>query len=151
VTVNYIKFRIIRLENTYKNDFRDELYDTIEENESFKMQDVTHFKWDKMYIIRPYISKAEIEKIVGTNWTTSNTYLGYLAEKTFLGKYPLDDDSLHKLVFTKEGKVLLDITINRMKIDFTRVKDYVCSNDIEFFIQDEGNGKIVLDNNKHTR
>ena len=151
VIVDYINFRTIRLENIYENDFNYELYKTVENYESFKMKDVTPFIWDKIYIIRPYISKLEMEKILGEKWTTSDTYLEYLIEKTFLGKHPLDDDSLHKLIFTKEGKVILDITINRMEIDFTRLNDYVYPNDIEFFIQEESNRKIVLNNNNYIR
>ena len=144
VVADYINFRITRIENIYHNDFKDNLYKITQDNEQFKMREVTNFKWDKMYIVAPYTSKSEMEEIVGKKWTTSNTYLGYLFEKTFFGKYPLDGDLFHKLIFTRKGEVMLDITLNRMDIDFMEVKNRVCSNDVEFFIKEERNKRIIL-------
>lgn len=64
-----------------------------------------------------------MERIVGSSWTTSSSFIGYLLDRTFLGAYPLDDDSLNKLVFTKNGKVVLDVTLNRSIADFTSLKE----------------------------
>ncbi|EOD00360.1 hypothetical protein [Caldisalinibacter kiritimatiensis] len=145
--IDYFNFRLMKIDNKYYDEFKDRLYKVTQEKTSFNMKDVTPFQWDKMYIISPYTSKSEIQEIVGIKWTTSNTYLGYLLyQKTILGKYPLDDDIFHKLVFIKGEEVLLDITLNRMEIDFTKVKDVVFYNKAEFVIKKEGDRCIILKN-----
>lgn len=137
---------MIRIQNEYYNDFKDRLYKTTKEKSEFNMEEITSFEWDKMYIILPYTSKPEMEEKVGIQWTTSKTYFGYLYEKTILGKHPLDDDGIHKLVLTKEEKVVLDITLNRMEIDFTQVQEVILFNDSQFIIKKEGNRCIILKN-----
>lgn len=122
VLSSYINFRIIKVDNNYAGDFRNQLTVSVEA-ESFSMKDLTPFIWDKMYVIKPYTSKTEMQKILGIKWTTANTYLGYLLEKTYFGEYPLDDDRFHKLIFVKDDEVILDITIDRVEADFTKIDE----------------------------
>lgn len=126
---SYIKFKIIKIDNTYYDDFKGKLEMTMQKKSNFYMWELTSFEWDKMYIIKPYTSKTEMEEIVGIKWTTYNTYLGYLFEKTYFGEYPIDDDIFHKLVFVKDNKIILDITINRAMADFTNIDEIIYYND----------------------
>lgn len=126
---SYINFKIIQIDNTYQDDFKAKLERTIQKESNFYMGELTSFEWDKMYIIRPYTSKTEMEEIVGIKWTTYNTYLGYLFEKTYFGEHPLDDDIFHKLVFVKDNKVILDITICRSRADFTYIDEIIYYDD----------------------
>lgn len=125
---SYINFRMQRIDNIYANDFKSKLITAISD-ESFYMKDLTAFEWDKMYVIRPYTSKTEMQKIIGIKWTTYNTYLGFLFEKTFFGEYPIDDDIFQKLVFVKDEKVILDITIQRVVADFTQIEQIISYGD----------------------
>lgn len=126
---SYINFRMIKIDNIYHNEFRDNLATTVQQESSFYLNDLTPFHWDKAIIIQPYTSKTEMQNILGQQWTNRNTYPGYLMEKTFLGKYPLDDDIFHKLIFVKDEKIVLDITIPRGTADFTQIKEIIYSDD----------------------
>ena len=82
---SYINFRMIKIDNIYHNEFRDNLATTVQQESSFYLNDLTPFHWDKAIIIQPYTSKTEMQNILGQQWTNRNTYPGYLMEKTFLG------------------------------------------------------------------
>lgn len=138
---SFIQFRINRIDNIYYTEFKNNLTCTMEASESFYMHELTPFTWEKMYIMKPYTSKKEMNEIVGIKWTTYNTYLGYLWEgKTYLGNNPLDDDIFHKLVFVNKEKVILDITIMRNLADFTNIDNIVLINE-DFFQIDKTNKK----------
>ncbi|SDK12514.1 hypothetical protein [Natronincola ferrireducens] len=133
---SYMNFRMMKVNNLYLNEFKDKLITTIQEDTSFHMKDLTPFDWDKAFIIYPYTSKTEMQKIVGKEWTTHNTYIGYLIEKTYFGEHPLDDDIFHKLVFVKDEEIILDITIQRIMADFTGIEGVIYFED-DFFIIDK--------------
>ncbi len=131
----YISFRVKKIENSYAEEFENKLTLTVRQNNSFNINDLTPFKWNKLYIIPPYTSRTEMQKMVGVKWTTVSTYLGYLLyDITGLGEYPLDDDLFYKLVFVKNKKVIADITLDRNTIDFTQVKDNITPEDSLFTI-----------------
>lgn len=98
------------------------------------MINITAFKWDKMYVFPPYTTRAQMHTKIGIEWTTADTYIGYLIQKTSIGDYPLDDDSVHKLVFIKDNKVICDCTLLREYGDFTFAKDIVDSDNAIFLI-----------------
>jgi hypothetical protein len=108
------------------------------------MKNITPFEWERMYIIRPYTSRTEMQKIVGTKWTTADTYIGYLIfDKTWLGEHPLDDDIFHKLVFVKDNKVVLDVTLNRGDADFTQISSPVINGNALFIIDKTSGGNVI--------
>ncbi|WP_133158821.1 hypothetical protein [Clostridium thermosuccinogenes] len=108
------------------------------------MKNITPFEWDRMYIIRPYTSRTEMHEKVGTKWTTADTYIGYLIfDKTWLGEHPLDDDIFQKLVFVKDNKVVLDVTLNRGDADFTQINSPVINDNVLFDI-DKTDGRNII-------
>jgi len=127
---DYINFRMIRVDNYYENQFKDRLVTVIKKDSSFYIKDLTSFDWDKAFIIMPYTSKTEMQKIISKKWTTSNTYIGYLLEKTIFGEHPLDDDIFHKLVFVNGERIVLDITIKRSIADFREIKGLIFFDDL---------------------
>lgn len=107
------------------------------------MTDVTDFDWDKMVVFGPYTLREEMEKKVGQEWTTYS-YIGYYAiQKTILGKYPLDDDSLNKVIFIKGDKIVLDVTFNRGQVDLTQLNQVIDREEAQFNVQGKILGQIV--------
>lgn len=142
---SYINFRIQKIDNKYSPDFKDELKAAIKNKQSFYMKDLTPFEWDKMYIIPPYTSRKSMQETVGIKWTTTQTYAGYLFEKTWFGEYPLDDDRFYKLVFVKGNKVILDITLDRAAIDIELgIKGPLMPNEALFTIDKSDRHRCIL-------
>ncbi len=85
-----------------------------------------------------------MQEIVGIKWTTTDTYFGYLWEKTYFGNNPLDDDIFHKLVFVNKGQIILDITIKRDLADFTYIDNMLITNEdaLQLDKTDKRNPKI---------
>jgi|GEM_PF-823211 len=131
---SYIEFRVSRIANEHQSEFHNRLLQIIKEEKTFKMKDITPFKWDKMYIFPPYMSKSEMEKEIGKTWTTNKTYLSYLLEReTILGE--LNDDLYHKLVFLNGDTIVLDITLDRSQVDFTHNKKLVLESETVFTVE----------------
>jgi len=145
---SYISFRSQKINNEHLESFKNNLMTTIQQKSYFDIKNITPFEWDRMYVILPYTSRTEMQKIVGTKWTTADTYIGYLIfDKTWLGEHPLDDDIFHKLVFVKDNKVVLDVTLNRGDADFTQISSPVI-NDSALFIIDKTSGGNVIKKSK---
>lgn len=120
ILYSFISYIMIKVPNHEATAFEQRLYTAVHYNEPFDMKDITTFQWDQMKVFGPYTTRSEMEEVVGRKWTT-RSYFGYLLDRTALGDHPLSDDSYHKLVFTHKGKVVLDVTLNRWKADFTQV------------------------------
>ncbi|GAA0358397.1 hypothetical protein [Bacillus horti] len=126
---SYIEYMQSRIINEHRAEFQNNLLRSIKDQTTFVMKDITPFQWDELHIFYPYTTRTEMEERLGTTWTTATSYFSYLIEsKNFLGEYPLDNDLFHKLVFLDDGSVVLDITLDRMQVDFTRNKELVLSN-----------------------
>lgn len=121
IMTSYIHYKMIQIDNSYVNEFREKLELAVKQENSFRLNDVTPFEWDRVIMIRPYTSKKEMEQMVGKKWTTHQTYLGYLFEKSYFGKYPIEDDAFHKLLFIKGDEVVLDATLMKSEADFTQI------------------------------
>lgn len=111
---------------------------------AFAMSEATDFEWDTMYVFPPYTSRDEMERTVGAQWTPAGSPLGGWLHRSALGKYPLDDDSVHKLVFVKEGRVVLDVTLNRATADFTPVKETVARDRSGLLVDRTEDGRVVI-------
>ena len=141
---SYMGFRSQKINNEHLESFKNNLMATIQQKSHFDMKNITPFEWDRMYVILPYTSRTEMQKIVGTKWTTADTYIGYLIfDKTWLGEHPLDDDIFQKFVFVKDNKVVLDVTLNRGDADFTQISSPVI-NDNALFDIDKIDGRNII-------
>ena len=141
---SYMGFRSQKINNEHLESFKNNLMTTVQQKSHFDMKNITPFEWDRMYIIRPYTSRTEMHEKVGTKWTTADTYIGYLIfDKTWLGEHPLDDDIFQKLVFVKDNKVVLDVTLNRGDADFTQISSPVI-NDNALFDIDKIDGRNII-------
>ena len=141
---SYMGFRSQKINNEHLESFKNNLMATIQQKSHFDMKNITPFEWDRMYIIRPYTSRTEMHEKVGTKWTTADTYIGYLIfDKTWLGEHPLDDDIFQKLVFVKDNKVVLDVTLNRGDADFTQINSPVINDNVLFDI-DKTDGRNII-------
>lgn len=140
--VSYFSFQSQQIANQGAKEFSLHLQAAMSRHQPFKISDLTSVEWDRVYVFHPYTSKSEMEKTTAIRWSTSHSYFDYLLERTFLGEYPLDDDSLNKLVFMKDGKVVLDVTLNRAEADFTDVKEI--QQDQELTLEPEEGNRVVV-------
>lgn len=141
---SYISFRSQKINNEHLESFKNNLMTTIQQKSYFDMKNISSFEWDRMYVIWPYTSRTKMQKIVGTKWTTADTYIGYLIfDKTWLGEHPLNDDIFHKLVFVKDNKVVLDVTLNRGNADFTQINSPVINSNALFIIDKTSGGNVI--------
>lgn len=145
VAVDYISYRIQKIENAHRESFYYNLVASVEADEDFDMAEITPFDWDRMYIIRPYTSQKEMQKTIGLRWTTAHSYLGYLIERK-TGEYQLSDDMFYKLVFVKDDRVVLDITLMRKEADFTPNRELILRERARFTVdKTDGMYPIVLE------
>ncbi|MWV43291.1 hypothetical protein GRF59_06565 [Paenibacillus sp. HJL G12] len=141
--ISYFSYQSQQISNEGAEAFSQRLQAALSDHKPFKMSDLTPVDWDKIVVFHPYATKSEMEKTTGITWTTRTSYVGYLLERTFLGEYPLDDDSLNKLVFMKEGSVVLDVTLNRSTADFTAIQEIRHDQELQLAPEDHGH-KIVI-------
>ncbi|MCJ8010896.1 hypothetical protein MUG84_03940 [Paenibacillus sp. KQZ6P-2] len=141
--MSYFSFQSQQISNQGEKEFTTRLEKAISQGSAFKLSEITPFDWDRVYVFKPYTTKSDMEKITAVSWNTRHTYVGYLLDRTFLGEYPLDDDSLNKLVFMKDGKVVLDVTFNRATADFTGMKETWYDKDI-WLGSEEGNHVVIF-------
>lgn len=135
---SYMSYQQSKISNHFMREFQTKLYDTIEKSKYFDMKDVTHFEWDLMYVFDPYISQDYMVEKIGREWNTNESYLNYLIDRSFIGQYehPLTDDSVNKLVFVSEHKIVLDVTIERDKADFLHVPDKIKRDNAKFTVNE---------------
>ncbi|WP_147381788.1 hypothetical protein [Paenibacillus nanensis] len=122
--------------NHFADSFSQDLISAVSQNEEFDLAQLTEFEWDKMYVFYPYISREEMERRIGREWTTYS-YIGYYVfQKTSLGDHPLNDDSVNKIVFTNGNKIVLDVTFYRDQVDLTQLKPLINREEAKFLVQD---------------
>jgi len=119
LTLIVLRYGIDRPQEARREDpeaFKRALTEAVNGADSFDLAAVAGFEWDRVHIFGPYTSLEEMELAVGTRWSM-NSLTGRLLRSTFIGKYPLDDDSMQKLVFVRGDDVVLDVTLQRKPID----------------------------------
>ena len=135
VVISYINFSIIKIDNGYRDGFERALIYTVKNEKYFMMKNITNFDWDKMFVFCPYTNRDKIEQEVGMKWVTTQSYFGYLVDRSFLGQDPLCDDIFEKLVFVKDNKVICDCTIERYNGDFTKVPSQINRTEANFIVE----------------
>lgn len=144
LSYSYYSYSKIKTNNIHADKFSKDLIDVVNLKKDFHMSDVTDFNWDQMIVFYPYTSREEMVSVIGHDWTT-HSYVGYvLFQKTFLGDYPLDDDSVNKVVFLEGDKVILDVTFNRKDVDLTELKQRIEKDEAKFRMDDH---KLILQSN----
>lgn len=134
VLITYVRYSSVHVNNVHADDFSRKLVDAVNNGETFDMSELAPFEWDKLIVFYPYTDRAEIERVVGREWTT-HSYFGYwLVDRTWLGRYPLDDDSWNKLVLMNGEQVVLDVTISRRDVDATRLPQVVMRDNARFAV-----------------
>lgn len=134
----YTRSKIIHPDSS---SFVQTIAELVHTGDSIEMTEAVDFEWDTLYIFGPYTDWREMEQQVGTRWYRS--YTDYLLRRSPLGHYPLDDDSLQKLVFVRSGKVVLDATISRGVVDFTAMNRTMFSREEASFDLKRERGRAV--------
>lgn len=92
------------------------------ENIELNIADLTPFKWDELYIFKPYTSIVEINESLGFEWEKSKkTAINYA-------------DGFNLLIFIEKSKVIHYINWPRNKGDFSKIEKPKFSNDSAKFI-----------------
>lgn len=133
--VTYMMYSSVHIKNANADDVSRKLALAVSAGEEIDMSELAPFEWDKLLVFGPYTSKAEMERLVGREWTT-HSYAGYwLVDNTWLGRYPLDDDVWNKLVWMNGRHVVLDVTLNRREVDATRLPQMIMREDARFAVE----------------
>lgn len=101
-------------------------------NSEIDIKKLTNFDWDECYVFNPYYpSKAVYEK-VGTEWTTTNTFIEFLMFHNSENETLNDDQFL--IVFKKENTVVLvkRYSLNELPIVFKLDNNKFTSNNAKF-------------------
>lgn len=93
-----------------------------EELEEINISKLTPFKWNKLFIFKPYTPIDSINDKLGFVWEG--------AEKSHINQ----DDNFNLLVFTEKNKVIHYIKWPREKGDFMKIKKLKYSYDSAIFI-----------------
>lgn len=133
---SYYSYSKIKVNNIYADEFSQHLIQVVLEQDEFDMTQVTKFDWDNMIVFGPYTSREEMEKQLGQEWTTYSYTGYYIKQKSSLGKYPLSDDSLNKIVFIKGQKVVADVTFYRNQVDLTNINKTLSREEAKFSVED---------------
>jgi hypothetical protein len=140
LAVSYRNYRALKINDLEEAGFLKNLQAVVSQNSQLDLKETTDFEWDTLYMFPPYLSKTEMEKTVGLKWIAEPTYFNYLSHQLTGEKFPLLDDSLHKLVFVRGDDVVLDVTLDRMLADFTSTKRQISRHEAVYEIirTDEG-------------
>jgi len=141
-TLAYQDYSKYNVSNQYNDAFKSSLYETIENKNTFTFNEVVSFEWDEMFVFEPYLTTEMMEKAAGAEWTTANTWLGHIYQRTKSNHTPLLSDSFQKLVFLKEKKVVMDITLQR-DVDFLSLSK-LSKEDNTVLKVDEADNRLVV-------
>jgi hypothetical protein len=120
IAILYADNRSERVERADPEAFKRGLAAAADGKDWIDLAGVAEFEWDLVHVFGPYTSWEEMERAVGTRWSTGSL-ADDLLRRTSIGRYPLDNESMQKLVFLKENAVVLDVTLMRRDLDFTSV------------------------------
>ena len=116
------------------------------------MNKLTNFVWDECYVFTPYYPSKAVYEMVGTEWTTSKTFIGFLMSHSAENETVNDDQFL--IVFKKANKVVLAkrYSLSELPVIFKLDNYKFTSNNAKFLVgaakqYDEGKVKeLVLKN-----
>ncbi|WP_195576649.1 hypothetical protein [Paenibacillus sp. 1001270B_150601_E10] len=121
--------RWMQVDNRYGHLLIDLMQEAAKQKGTFDLAKLTPFEWDSLSIIPPYTDNKSMYEQVGMEWSTSDTYMGFVMEKSF-GTFMLADDSLiderlHRLVFVNDSRVVADLVLDREMANFQSVQEVI--------------------------
>lgn len=116
-------YQSIRIKSADFIGFKDKLKEMVSRNNEVNIKELTDFDWDEGYVFTPYYPPQEIYNRVGTEWTTTKTYIGYLLFHNTENQTVNDDE--YVIVFKKDSKVVLaaNYSLNELLVIF-KLDDY---------------------------
>ena len=142
---SWLHYATTRVDNAYEPQFRRNLTEAARAGDTLDLASVADFEWDRVYMFPPYTSRKLMEEAVGSKWTPPVSYLEYLFSSSSPLGQGLVDDSLHKLVFVRDGDVVLDVTLDR-SIDFAATRGMAERGDARYSLERAADGRIVAKN-----
>ena len=110
---------------------------------------LTNFDWDECYVFTPYYPSKAVYEMVGTEWTTSKTFIGFLMSHSEENETVNDDQFL--MVFKKANKVVLSkrYSLSELPVIFKLDNYKFTSNNAKFLVTvakqyDEGKVKELI-------
>jgi len=141
------RYQSMKAKNEGFSDLETNLRQASTSNSELDISKLTNFDWDECYVFTPYYPTEEIYKKVGTEWTTSKTFVGFLMTHSAENTTVNDEDFL--MVFKKGDKVVLSkkYSINDLPVIFKLDNYKFTSNKATFIVTGEGKVKnLVLKN-----
>lgn len=121
--------RWMQVDNRYGHLLIGLMQEAAKQKGTFDLAKLTPFEWDSLLIIPPYIDNNSMYEQVGMEWSTSDTYMGFVMEKAFrtlmLADDSLIDERLHRLVFVNDSRVVADLVLDRETANFQSVQEVI--------------------------
>jgi hypothetical protein len=83
LSTSYLKYRSLKInvDSALYDQFEQKLYNAVSSHTAFKMNDITTFEWDRLYVFGPYTTRKMIHEQVGSKWTSQNSFLSYISKR----------------------------------------------------------------------
>lgn len=128
------KYQSMKIKNRDFLSLENKIKEAVNTNAEIDMKKLTDFDWDECYVFTPYYPPKAIYEKVGSEWTTTKTYIGLLLFHNVENQTENDDQ--HIIVFKNDNKVVLSskYSLNQLPVIF-KLDDYkFTSNNAEFIV-----------------
>jgi hypothetical protein len=127
------RYQSIKIKNRDFVPLENKLKEAVIANTEIDIKELSDFDWDECYVFTPYYPPESIYEKVGTTWTTTRTYIGYLLFH-IMDIGTVNDDQF-VIVFKKGNKVILSATysLNQLPVIF-KLDNYKFTSDNSKFI-----------------
>lgn len=125
--------------NKLDEEFKERLFSTIYQKETFTMDEVTNFEWGELYIFGPYTSREQMENEMGIK--SERSFLDNVLPDDDIG---LQDDSRHRLVFINNKEIVFKIDLERFDVDFLPIKKIINDDKTKLVVHKDQNNQYLI-------
>ncbi|MBL4936958.1 hypothetical protein JK636_14485 [Clostridium sp. YIM B02515] len=112
------KYQSMKINNISSKSLQSKLKEAVSTNSEVDINKLTDFKWDECYVFTPYYPSKQVYEKTGVEWTSYETFIGFLMFHSTENETVNDDQYL--MVFKKDNKVVLadKYSLNQMPAIF---------------------------------
>lgn len=129
-----LRYQSMKVKNESFEDWGNKVKEASNSNSEIDIKELTNFNWDECYVFTPYYPSKSVYEKVGTEWTTSKTYIEFLMFHNMENETVNDDQYL--IVFKNGNKVVLSkkYSLNQLPIIFKLDNYKFTSNNAKFLV-----------------
>ncbi|WP_406766781.1 hypothetical protein [Candidatus Clostridium radicumherbarum] len=128
------RYQSIRIKNGDFAGLKNKLKEAVNINSEVDIKELADFDWDECYVFAPYFPPEEIYKRVGSEWTTTKTYIEYLLFHNMENQ--IVNDAQYVVVIKKDSKVILSTKydLNELPVIFKLDNYKFTSSNFKFIV-----------------